>query len=67
MFYKNKIITSFNGVVIMSKKRTSLNIEEKLLKGLKYIAYKEETTQTAILEKYISSGLKLDGVNVDEL
>lgn len=51
----------------MSKKRTSLNIEEKLLKGLKYIAYKEETTQTAVIEKYISSGLKLDGVNIDEL
>lgn len=51
----------------MVKISTSFRVEEKLLKGIKYLAFKNETTQTEILNRYISDGLKKDGVNIEEL
>lgn len=51
----------------MVKVSTSMRIEDKMLKALKRLAFENETTQTELINKYIKSGLKKDGINVDEL
>ena len=56
-----------NGVVTMAKKSTTIRIEDTLIKGLNYLVYKNETTKTDLINKYIKDGLKNDGVNLEEL
>lgn len=51
----------------MARKPTSIRIEEKLVKGLKYLVYKKDTTQTDLINKYIEEGLRKDGVKIEEL
>lgn len=51
----------------MAKKSTTIRIEDTLIKGLNYLVYKNETTKTDLINKYIKDGLKNDGVNLEEL
>ena len=44
----------------MTKKKTSLNIEDDLMKDLKIMAIILNTTQSALLEKYITKGIEDD-------
>jgi len=51
----------------MAKKPTTINLEERLFKGLNYLVYKKETTKTDLINRYIEEGLKKDGVDLEEL
>jgi len=48
----------------MVKKNTSFNLETELLKELKIQAVKEGITQTELITRYLTNGLKSDGVEI---
>lgn len=48
----------------MAKKNTTLYLDTKLLKKIKFQAVKEEITQTELITRYLTAGLKNDGVEI---
>ena len=54
--YKNQIF--FQGVDIMqSKIKTTINIDEDIIKNIKIVALNREKTQTEIITEYLKQGL----------
>lgn len=51
----------------MVKVNASFRIEEPVLKEIKRIAFENEKTQTAIINDFLITGLKNEGVNIEEL
>ena len=46
-------------------KNTTLRIEETYLKNIKWLALKQETTQTEIINQFIKEGLIKNGFDVE--
>lgn len=48
----------------MVKRNTSFNLESELLKEIKLQATREEITQTELITRYLTVGLRNDGVEI---
>jgi len=48
----------------MAKKNTTLYLDTEILKKIKFQAVKKEITQTELITRYLTDGLKNDGVEI---